>query len=148
MVNSAVVWALPRESETLISKGSDVETGVRVFHGIVTSSSTINVHAFYPTPPTGLISSNKDFITTLPDSNFILLKPIPVHLTLSDWGDWIARFEAANIGMSGSDPEDAKESLAYNILDTMDLFIEEEEELIPKLKRDFDVLRQYIKVRD
>ena len=92
--------------------------------------------------------SGDGFITVLPDDRYTLLQPIPVQIIPTEDGSWIARFELANIGMSGSDPHDAKESLAYDIVDMMDIFTEEEDMLIPKLKRDLDVLRRYIRVRE
>lgn len=45
--------------------------------------------------------------------------------------------------MSGDDPEDAKESLAYDILYAMESYCAEEA-LIPDLKSTLTVLRQYI----
>ena len=87
-----------------------------------------------------------DFIFELPDVNYILRQPIPVHLTQEDDGEWTARFEAANIGISDKDQEGAKDSLVYDILDTMDFLSKHEGALIPNLKRSLAVLRHYIEV--
>ena len=90
-----------------------------------------------------------DYVTELPpDGNFSLLKPIPIEITPESGGRWIARFLVADIAMSGSDPSEAKEALVYNLLDTMELFVSEEANLIPVLQQSLDLLRQYIEVRD
>ena len=93
-------------------------------------------------------STIEDVIEVLPDTNYELLQPIPVQLKLGEDGGWIARFEAANIGMAGNNPEEAKELLSYYLIDAMESFLEEEKSLIPKLKRDLDALRRYIKFID
>ena len=46
--------------------------------------------------------------------------------------------------MSGSSPEDAVEALKFDVVDTLELYIEEEENLIPQLKQYVNVLRKYI----
>ena len=88
--------------------------------------------------------SSEAFIDDLPDVKYTLLKPIPVLLNPVGAGEWVASFEEANIAMSGDDPDDAKESLAYEILYAMESYCAEEEALIPDLKSTLTVLRQSI----
>lgn len=87
-----------------------------------------------------------EYITELPDENFNLLMPIPIELTPAKSGGWVASFLAANITMSGEDPLDAKRELVYNILDTMELFVSEQDKLIPLLRRSLDILHIYVEV--
>lgn len=92
-------------------------------------------------------TSNPIFITELPVAGYTLLKPIPVQIKQADDKVWIARFEEANIGMSGHSLEEAKEALVHDIVNALELFLEEEEKLTPKLKENLDVLKEYIEVR-
>lgn len=89
-----------------------------------------------------------DAIYQLPDAKHTLIQPIPVRLNHVGGGEWIASFEEANIAMSGDNPEEAKESLAYDIMYAMELFYAEEEALSPNLKQELKVLRQYIQVSE
>ena len=117
-------------------------------HASLTPEFVVFSRPYAPMPPMvrmGPRSIIEDLITTLPDANYEILEPIPVKLKMEESGEWIARFEAANIGMTGSDPEEAKELLGYYIIDAMELFLEEEKTLIPKLKRDLNALRHHIK---
>ncbi len=88
---------------------------------------------------------NNQYIAELQVEGYTLLRKMPVSLEKVDGGTWIAKFEKANIGMSGNSIADAKEALAYDIVDTFKLYNDEEENLIPKLKGYLDVLRDYIK---
>ena len=84
------------------------------------------------------------FISALPDAGYTLLQPIPVRLERGEEGEWIACFEEANISMSGTEPEEARQALADDIVDTFALFLTEEETLGPEPTRQLAVLKQYI----
>ena len=87
-------------------------------------------------------------IEKLPDSNYKLLKSIPIRLKCVGSNDWIACFDEANIAMSGNDRQEAQESLAHDIIYTMEDFCAEEDVLIPDLKESLRVLREYVKVSE
>ena len=87
-------------------------------------------------------------ITELPDTTHALIKPIPIRLKSVGEGEWMASFDEANIAMSGDTPEEAKELLSYDIIDAVELFHANEESLIPDLKRNLMVLRQYIDISE
>lgn len=87
-------------------------------------------------------------ITALPEAKHSLLKPIPVRLKPVGEGEWLASFDEANIAMTGDTPEEAKELLAYNIIDALELFHAKENALIPDLKQALMVLRQYIEISE
>ena len=94
------------------------------------------------------LTTTEEFISVLPNDVYELIEPIPVTFEKIDEDEWVARFESANIGISGSDPEDAMEALAHDIVDAMGYFTKEESNLIPTLKDNLKVLRSYIKVRE
>ena len=87
------------------------------------------------------------FIADSPDSAYRLLRPIPVRLEHGEDGEWIACFGEANISMPGSDPEDARQALADDIVGAFALFLAEEETLGPGPKKQLAVLRHYIQTR-
>ncbi len=87
------------------------------------------------------------FIVALPNTAYRLLQPIPVRLEHGEDGEWTASFDAANIGMSGSSPEDAQQALAEDIVGAFTLFLAEEETLGPGPKEQLAVLRQYIQAK-
>ena len=94
------------------------------------------------------LESEKDdvvFIAALPDTAYRLLQPIPVRLEHGEDGEWIACFGEANISMPGSNPEDAQQALADDIVEAFALFLAEEETLGPGPKEQLAVLRQYIR---
>lgn len=92
------------------------------------------------------LSSVCSTIAALPDAPYTLLRPIPVRLEPGEDGGWMARFEEANIGMSGGDPEDARQMLAEDIVETFALFLAEEATLGPGPQRQLAVLKQYLQV--
>ena len=92
------------------------------------------------------LSSVCSTISALPDAPYTLLRPIPVRLEPGEDGGWVARFEEANIGMSGGDPEDARQMLAEDIVETFALFLAEEATLGPGPQRQLAVLKQYLQV--
>ena len=85
-------------------------------------------------------------LTVLPDERYILVQPIPVQLERDEEGEWTASFQVANISMSGSDPYDAQEALAEDIVAAFELYLEEEENLGPGPQQELAVLRQYIRI--
>lgn len=84
------------------------------------------------------------FIASLPSESYFFLRPIPVVIEQPGPGEFLARFEEANIAMSGETPEDARESLLANILDVFELFTDEETKLGPEPARQLWVLRKYL----
>ncbi len=86
-------------------------------------------------------------IVALPNTAYRLLQPIQIRLERDEDGEWTASFDAANIGMSGSSPEDARQALAEDIVEAFALFLEEEETLGPGPKEQLAVLRQYIRAK-
>lgn len=89
--------------------------------------------------------SSPPCIDKLPSSAYTLIRPIPICLSRNEDGEWIANFKAANISMSGDDPDEAKELLAEDIMSAFALFLAEEKRLSPRLTQDLAVLRQYMK---
>ena len=133
-------WSLPEPSHKALGvmwHPADMRDTVQVAGMMVFQSVPMD---------TGISSviSTYDIITELPDVHYRLRLPIPVHLTREDDGEWTARFELANIGISDKNKEGAKDSLAYDILDMMDFLTEYEGALIPELKHSLAMLRCYI----
>lgn len=91
--------------------------------------------------------SSPPCIDTLPDPAYTLLQSIPIRLSRDEDGEWVASFKEANISMSGSDPDEAKELLAEDIVSAFALFLAEEGQLSPRLTQDLATLRQYMKER-
>ena len=82
-------------------------------------------------------------IVSLPNDEYHVLRPIPVVFEQTEDG-WIAWFEQAGIGMSGTTKTEAKELLSHDILDAFILFTEEEDKLGPGPIAQLKVLRSYI----
>lgn len=82
-------------------------------------------------------------IVSLPNDEYHVLRPIPVVFEQTEDG-WIAWFEQAGIGMSGTTKTEAKELLSHDILDAFILFTEEEDKLGPGPIVQLKVLRSYI----
>ncbi len=76
------------------------------------------------------------------EDRYPVLKPIPVTIDRSDEGV-TARFEKANIAISGRDDHDAYQALVHEILDTFDV-LRAERPLGPDAKRQLAVLRDFI----
>ena len=94
-----------------------------------------------------LESGKRASIAALPDTGYRLLQPIPVRLEYGEDGEWIACFSEANISMPGSNPEDARQALADDLVAAFALFLAEEETLGPGPEQQFAVLRQYIQAK-
>ncbi len=84
-------------------------------------------------------------IDTLPDPAYMLLRPIPICVSRDEDGEWVASFKEANVSMSGSDPDEAKDLLAEDIVNAFALFLAEEKRLSPRLTQDLAILRQCMK---
>lgn len=89
-----------------------------------------------------------DELNVLPDTTYRLITPIPIQVTCVGIHDWTASFKEANIAMSGNSYDEAKNSLAYDILYTLEDFSAEEGALIPALQDTLRVLRTYIREQD
>ena len=93
-----------------------------------------------------------EFIVDLPDvtdefpnAKYDLERQIFARIEKDDIDSWVASFDEANIAISGMDPEDAMQSLRYEIAYSMESLLSSEDVLSPKLKHRLDILRCYIK---
>ena len=82
-------------------------------------------------------------VETLAPDPFILKRPLQVVVQSSD-GQYVATLFDANLGMSGDTAEEAVANLKATIVDTFDLFEENEEKLGPEPKRQLSILRGLI----
>ncbi len=89
---------------------------------------------------------HEDTIRSLPDPRYDVIQPILIQLKRESPDNWIARFEEGNISMSGTSPEDAKQSLADDIVYALDLFLSESGTLSPVLTRELCALKQHVRV--
>ena len=87
-----------------------------------------------------------DYIHALPDQKYKIVKPIRIQLECIGDGEWEARFDEANIAMVGGTHQEATDSLAYDIIYTLEDLSAEEDALIPDLKRVLHVLREHIEL--
>lgn len=88
--------------------------------------------------------TEETLITDLHEEGYALLKPIPITIERIDDADYLASFKEANIAISGSDSQDAFQSLVAEILDTFDSLSEEEENLGRDAAAQFDLLKGYV----
>lgn len=88
-----------------------------------------------------------DVTDEFPNVEYDLEEPIIARVEKDDIDSWVATFEEADIAMSGIDPEDALQSLRYEIVYSMESLLSSEDVLSPKLRRRLDVLRHHIKAR-
>ena len=77
------------------------------------------------------------------EDGYEVLQPIPVKFSMSDDATVLAEFEEANIAMSGTDWQDAYQSLVAEILDTFDALVSEAN-LSPAAADQLEVLKSYI----
>lgn len=83
-------------------------------------------------------------VSSLENEEFELL--VPFVLTIEEEeGEFLARFEEANIAMSGDTEKEAIENVLADILDTFILFSREETNLGPEPARQLSVLRRHIR---
>lgn len=93
------------------------------------------------------IADLPDVTDEFPDAKYDLKRHIFARVEKDDIDGWVATFEEADIAMSGIDPEDALQSLRYEIVYSMESLLSSEDVLSPKLKRRLDVLCCHIKAR-
>ena len=89
----------------------------------------------------------RTYLYELPDDQYDVLKPVPVLIERDIDVGWAAYFEEAEIGMPGSDPEDAKSALACDIMNALDVYHSEEANLGPIPAKQLEVLRKYIRTK-
>lgn len=82
-------------------------------------------------------------IRDLGEAGYGVRRSIPVVVTRIGIGDYEASFREANIAMSGSDPDDAYQSLVAEILDTFDV-LGRERKLGPDAAEQRRTLQRYI----
>ena len=80
------------------------------------------------------ILNNQDF-----PAQYQLLKPVPVEIEQFGGRSYVATFKEANISMTGTDPQNAKDELADTIIDFFETFRDD-----PKFKDDLNIVRSYI----
>lgn len=83
------------------------------------------------------------WIEDLGEAGYDVLQPIPVEIKRVGLGDFEASFRAANIAISGSDQNDAYQSLVAEILDTFDVLLSEQN-LGPDASVQLRILSTYI----
>lgn len=88
-----------------------------------------------------------DVTDEFPNIKYDLERQIFARIEKDDIGSWTATFEEADIAMSGIDPEDAMQSLRYEIVYSMESLLSSEDVLSPNLEHRLDILRRHIKAR-
>jgi hypothetical protein len=83
-------------------------------------------------------------IKSLPTDEYELIQPIPVTIEKTEAKEYLARFDEANIGMTGETSSEAMENLIFDVLDSFTLFLEEEKSLGPEPARELNVLKRYL----
>ena len=96
-------------------------------------------------PPALPAPSVNHTLSSLPDARYKLIEPIPVHIEQQSDDSWTASFEEANISMSGTSLEDAKQALADDIGYALDLLLSERDTLSPVLQHQLAVLERYVR---
>jgi hypothetical protein len=95
------------------------------------------------------LSDGQSFIVpieTLAPEPYVLKRPFQVVVQPSD-GEYIATLFDANLGMTGDTAEEAVANLKATIIDTFDLFEENEALLGPEPERQLAILRELIQKR-
>lgn len=87
----------------------------------------------------------RTYLYELPEDQYDIVKPIPVLIERDADEGWAAYFEEAEIGMPGSDPEDAKAALAYDVINALEIYNAEEGNLGPIPQKQLEVLRKHIR---
>jgi hypothetical protein len=83
-------------------------------------------------------------INALPGEPYKVLQPISVTFEWIGEEGVLARFDDANIEITGDTPQDAFQSLVTVLLDTFEDFSRESERLGPEPARQLSVLRKYV----
>jgi hypothetical protein len=89
-------------------------------------------------------ATRKDWINDLGEDGYELLKPIPYTVTRVDDGDYIAKFNVANIGSGGTDAHDAYQALIAAVLDTFDILRAEQDHLGDDAAAQLETLNAYL----
>ena len=89
-----------------------------------------------------------DVSDEFPNAKYTLEHNIMARVEKDDFDCWTAIFEEAGIAMPGTGPDDAVQSLQYEIVYSLESLTSSEDALGPKLKRRLEVLRHFIKVRE
>lgn len=84
-------------------------------------------------------------ISSFGNEPYEILKPIPVVFRQGDPAGIVASFEKANISMVGETWLDAYKALQAEILNTLEDYIENEDQLGPDPRNQLSILRTYIK---
>jgi hypothetical protein len=83
-------------------------------------------------------------IEQYPGEPYALRRPIPVTIQKLEADDFEARFEEANLAVSGETIQEAFQNLAIEILNIFEIFNQEENNLGPEPTRQLRVLKQYL----
>ena len=89
----------------------------------------------------------RTYLYELPENQYDVVEPIPVLIERDTDEGWAAYFEEAEIGMPGSDPEDAKAALSYDIINALEIYNAEEGNLGPIPEKQLAVLRKHIRTK-
>lgn len=92
------------------------------------------------------VADQTTFIGDFPGEAYKVLTPITVRVQTAG-REFLAGFEEANIAMTGATPSEAVGNLAADILDTYELYSDEEANLGPEPARQLAVLRRHIAER-
>jgi hypothetical protein len=85
-----------------------------------------------------------EHIRDLPGEPYTLAAPIPVTVRRSSSIEFLARWDEANVAMTGDSPSDAMMLLVADILNTYEDYCDESGNLGPEPARQLDVMRRYI----
>ncbi|MDE0103127.1 MAG: hypothetical protein OXN89_12170 [Bryobacterales bacterium] len=91
----------------------------------------------------GITNLVEILVTELGEPRYKLTKPIRVMIRRIGSEDFEAVFRKANIAISGSDWDDARQSLVAEILDTFEMLLHERS-LCPPAAEQLRILRTYI----
>jgi hypothetical protein len=89
-------------------------------------------------------ASFQTHIVQFPGEPYALRRPMPVAIQMLEADDFEARFEEANLAVSGETIQEAFQNLAIEILNIFEIFNEEESNLGPEPTRQLRVLKQYL----
>ncbi len=88
--------------------------------------------------------SSRAFIYSFPGEPYVIREPIPVNIERLGVNDCIARFEEANVAMSGETEQEAFQNLIAEILDAFEALSGEANNLGLEPARQLGVLNKYV----